>query len=85
MTTKEQVIKNKINELFSGKQLLVAEYDNFKIIIKKGMTGDLLAFNYEPYVNSGGKDKVVRYDFTLQSFLSAIDNKKLKILDDTFI
>jgi hypothetical protein len=44
---------------------------------------NLLTFNYDPYVNSNGKDKVVKYDFTKQSFLKYIDNGELEILDET--
>jgi hypothetical protein len=80
---KQQMIGSRINEIFSGKQLLVAEYDNSKIIITKDMIGDLLTFNYEPYINSGGKDKVIQYYFMEQSFLRAIDKGKLKLLDET--
>lgn len=80
---KQQMIESRINEIFSGKQLLVAEYDNSKIIITKNIIGDLLTFNYEPYVNSGGKDKVIQYYFMEQSFLRAINNGKLKILNET--
>ena len=63
--------------------MLVAKYDNSKIIITKDIIGDLLTFNYEPYVNSGGKDKVIQYYFMEQSFLRAVDNGKLKIRDET--
>ena len=70
---------SRIDEIFSGKQLLVAEFKGDKIIIIKG----LFTFNYDTYVNSEGKNKVVKYDFTKQSFLEYIDKGKLKILDET--
>lgn len=79
---KQQEIKGKINEIFLEKRLLVAEYKGDKIIIKKGATGDILSFNYDEFVESGGKDKVVKYDFTKEKFLKNIDNGILTILDE---
>jgi hypothetical protein len=80
---KQLEINSRIDEIFSGRQLLVAEFKGDKIIIIKGMSGDLLTFNYDTYVNSEGKNKAVKYDFTKQSFLGNIDKGKLKILDET--
>jgi hypothetical protein len=78
---KQLEINRRIDEIFLGRRLLVAEFKGDKIIIKKGM--NLLTFNYDPYVNSNGKDKVVKYDFTKQSFLKYIDKGELEILDET--
>jgi hypothetical protein len=80
---KQFEIKSRINEIFSGRKLLVAKFNDDKLIIKKGILGDLFAFNYDPYVESEGKDKVVKYDFTKQSFLNHIDNGILTILNET--
>jgi hypothetical protein len=81
---KQQENDSRINEIFSEKQLLVAEYSGDKIIIKRYPTyGDLLALNYEEYVSSGGKHTVVKYDFTKESFLKKINDGTLEILDET--
>jgi len=82
---KQQEIKGRINEIFSEKRLLVAEYKGDKIIIKKGVVGDILSFNYDEFVESGGKDKVVKYDFTKEGFLKNIDNGRLTILDEDIV
>ena len=82
---KQQEIKGRINEIFLEKQLLVAEYKGDKIIIKKGANGDILSFNYDEFVESGGKDKVVTYDFTKETFLKNIDNGRLTILDEDIV
>jgi hypothetical protein len=81
---RQREIQSRIDEIFSGRKFLVAKYDDRdKLIIEMSATGDIYSFNYEPYVNSEGKSKVVRYDFTKQSFLNRIDEGKLKILDET--
>jgi len=81
---RQREIQSRIDEIFSGRKFLVAKYDDRdKLIIEMSATGDIYSLNYEPYVNSEGKSKVVRYDFTKQSFLNSIDEGKLKILDET--
>ena len=82
---KQQEIKGRINEIFSEKRLLVAEYKGDKIIIKKSANGDILSFNYDEFVESGGKDKVVTYDFTKEEFLKNIDNGRLTMLDEDIV
>lgn len=80
---KQQEIKGRINEIFSQKRMLVAEYKGGdKLIITKGAYGEIFSFNYDEFVESGGKDKVVKYDFTKEQFLKNIDNGILKILDE---
>jgi hypothetical protein len=80
---KQQNINRRIDEIFSGRKLLVAEINSDKIIIKYTPNRDLLAFNYDTYVESEGKHKCTKYDFTNQLFLKYIDKRKLKILDET--
>jgi len=76
---KQKKIDKRIDEIFSGRHILVAKYNGDKLIIKK-ISGSLLAFNYEPYVESG--KTVVKYDFTKQTFLEYIDKQKIIILDE---
>lgn len=72
---KQESINGRINDIFSGRKLIVAKYKGDTIVITKTNSGELITSNYE-------EPNVVKYDFTKHSFLNAFDKGELNLIQE---